>query len=236
VHKNSAAQPPGAAAGESNAPSIHTSTNPPAVSTTQQPSSARTQPSLPRLPKGFTRPLPAPRLTTSETAPRVDAPFPNLSHFSKSYTRPQDVPQPPRRGPSTLNSTLPPTTPDVSTSVTRAKPHKPRKGCEIDNNDLRPHVLAEDRLRVWKAPFSLDRDAAFRADLPPEVVDKTYAALFSSFAPETYTNYTAGLLRLHQFCDLQEIPERARMPASHFLLAAFIANHVGTVGGGTVKS
>jgi hypothetical protein len=26
------------------------------------------------------------------------------------------------------------------------------------------------------------------------------------------------------------------MPASHFLLAAFIANHVGTVGGGTVKS
>ncbi|KAJ6472920.1 hypothetical protein C8R47DRAFT_939328, partial [Mycena vitilis] len=100
----------------------------------------------------------------------------------------------------------------------------------------RPHVLAADRLRTWTSPFGLEHDAEFRTQMPEDVVNKTYAALFASFAPGSHTNYAAGLLRFHQFGDRHNIPERARMPASHFLLASFISDYVGTVGGGTVKS
>ncbi|KAJ6458898.1 hypothetical protein DFH09DRAFT_891039, partial [Mycena vulgaris] len=116
------------------------------------------------------------------------------------------------------------------------KPRKPRAGCEIANNFLRPHVAALDRLRTWKSPFGMEHDTKVRNLLPEDVVNRTYAALLGAFAVETHSNYAAGLLRFHQFCDMHEIPERDRMPASNFLLAAFIAHHVGSVGGGTVKS
>ncbi|KAF7368677.1 hypothetical protein MVEN_00192000 [Mycena venus] len=129
-----------------------------------------------------------------------------------------------------------PPIPSLPSSSHKPKPRKPKAGNEIQNNDLRPHVLAQDRLRLWSSPFSRDHDAEFRKQLPQDVVDKTYAALFGALAPDTQENYAAGLLRFHQFCDKFEISERAQMPASHFLLAAFIAQHVGTVGGGTVKS
>lgn len=118
----------------------------------------------------------------------------------------------------------------------KPKPRKPRAGCEIANNELRPHVLAEDRLRSWSSPFAQEYDTKFRQEFSPEVVEKTYAIIFGAFAEPTQATYAAGLLRFHQFGDAHSIPERARMPASHFLLAAFIAHHVGTVGGGTVKS
>ncbi|KAJ6601481.1 hypothetical protein B0H10DRAFT_1746793, partial [Mycena sp. CBHHK59/15] len=101
---------------------------------------------------------------------------------------------------------------------------------------LRPHVLAEDRLRVWKSPFAIAHDAAFRRDFPHDAVEKTYAVLLGSFAGPTQSNYAAGLLRFHQYCDAHQISEGARMPASHMLLASFIAHHVALVGGGTVKS
>ncbi|KAJ7692261.1 hypothetical protein B0H17DRAFT_1200596 [Mycena rosella] len=107
---------------------------------------------------------------------------------------------------------------------------------QIVNNEFRPHVAALDRLRTWNSPYGLEHNSEFRKQFPEEVVNKTYAALFGSFAPETHSNYVAGLLRFHQFCDLHKISERARMPASHFLLAAFISQHVGTTGGGTVQS
>jgi hypothetical protein len=91
-------------------------------------------------------------------------------------------------------------------------------------------------LRVWSSPFSIERQRTFGNELPADVVNRTYATLLGSYAPGTHDNYAAGLLRFHQFCDRHKISENARMPASHFLLAAFIAEHVGTVGGGTVKS
>ncbi|KAJ7112456.1 hypothetical protein C8R43DRAFT_1159151, partial [Mycena crocata] len=115
------------------------------------------------------------------------------------------------------------------------KPRKPKAGCAINNNDLRPHVLAEDRLR-WKSPHSIEHDLSFRSELPKDSVEKTYAALLGAYAPNTQGNYGTGLLRFHQYCDTLEIAESARMPASYFLLASFIAQHMGTVGGGTVKS
>ncbi|KAK7062189.1 hypothetical protein R3P38DRAFT_2833937 [Favolaschia claudopus] len=122
-------------------------------------------------------------------------------------------------------------------SKTKSTPRIPKDSLnednEIVNNEFRPHVLAADRLRCWSSPFAKEHDAEFRKDFPEDVVNKTYAALFASFDPDTQSDYAAGLLRFHQFCDRHEIPERARMPASYFLLAAFIADLVGSVGGGT---
>ncbi|KAJ6503410.1 hypothetical protein C8R47DRAFT_940385, partial [Mycena vitilis] len=116
------------------------------------------------------------------------------------------------------------------------KARKPRPGCEITNNALRPHVAAQDRLRVWSSPFAQEREAEFRSLFPEDVVNRTYSVLYASWAEKSSASYAAGLLRYHQFCDFCKTPERDRMPASHLLLTSFISHHVSTVGGGTVKS
>jgi hypothetical protein len=72
--------------------------------------------------------------------------------------------------------------------------------------------------------------------LPAGEVDNAYAIIFRSYTPNTHESYAAGLKRFTQYCDLHEIPERTQMPAPYYLLAAFIAAHVGQVGGGTVKA
>jgi hypothetical protein len=177
-------------------------------------------------------PSPKPSFTASNAVPST------TYRIHTGSSRPTELPPAARRHtPATTLETTPalPTFPSTSQPA-KAKPRKPRAGAEIVNNALRPHVLAEDRLRVWKSPFALEHDAHFRSLVPTEVVNKTYATLLASFAGPTLSNYAAGILRFHQFCDAHSIPEDARMPASHLLLAAFIANHVGKVEGGTVKS
>ncbi|KAJ7205152.1 hypothetical protein B0H12DRAFT_1035115, partial [Mycena haematopus] len=98
-----------------------------------------------------------------------------------------------------------------------------------------PHVLAKDRLRTWSLTFGREHDAEFRRQMPVDAVNKTYATIFAAYAPNTQSTYAAGLLRFHQYCDKHSIPESARMPASYFLIAAFIAEHVGTISGSAIK-
>ncbi|KAJ6575916.1 hypothetical protein B0H10DRAFT_2443906 [Mycena sp. CBHHK59/15] len=167
--------------------------------------------------------------TPNDATPGVALPFPRLS---RGFARLSKVPPTPSRLPIAQPASVAPTaTPSASAPTTASKPNprKPRVGCKIQNNELRPHVLSEDCLRAWKSPFGQDRDVAFHQDLPSVVVEKSYTALFASFAGATQSNYAAGLLWFHQFCDLHLISEHTRMPASHFLLAAFITNRVGTV-------
>jgi hypothetical protein len=52
---------------------------------------------------------------------------------------------------------------------------------------------------------------------------------------ETRESYGAGLLRFHQFCDREGFDEAARMPASRFLLSAFVAQAVGTCSGKAIR-
>ncbi|KAJ7606933.1 hypothetical protein DFH06DRAFT_1018882 [Mycena polygramma] len=115
------------------------------------------------------------------------------------------------------------------------KARKPRAGCEIENNELRRHVAALDRLRVWSSPYAQEHDTLFRATMPEDVVNRTYAVIAASWAEGSLGSYAAGLLRYQQFCDYCKTSERDRMPASHLLLSSFISHYVGTVGGGTVK-
>ncbi|KAJ7077208.1 hypothetical protein C8R44DRAFT_896353 [Mycena epipterygia] len=178
-------------------------------------------------------PTPKPAVQDAHTVPPHHQPY----NMLKVFRRPPDcLPAPAPRIPQAAPILPTPTTIQHLAALNGKKARKPRAGCEIDNNELRPHVAALDRLRTWTSPYGQEHDAKFRASLPADVVNRTYTTIFASFAPETQSNYAAGLLRFHQFCDKHQIPERARMPASHFLLAAFIAEHVGTVGGGTVKS
>jgi hypothetical protein len=60
---------------------------------------------------------------------------------------------------------------------------------------------------------------------------RIFEGLLLAHVPETRESYSAGLLRFHQFCDREGIGEVARMPADCFLLAAFVAQAIGTCTG-----
>ncbi|KAJ7270492.1 hypothetical protein C8J57DRAFT_1321918 [Mycena rebaudengoi] len=53
---------------------------------------------------------------------------------------------------------------------------------------------------------------------------------------ETQESYGAGLLRFHQFCDREGFGEDARMPADRHLLAAFVANAIGSCTGKCIRN
>lgn len=74
------------------------------------------------------------------------------------------------------------------------KARKPKAGCEIANNDLRPHVAALDRLRIRTAPHAQEISATFHASLPPDAVNRTYAVLLGAFAKDMMSTYASGLL------------------------------------------
>ncbi|KAJ6534290.1 hypothetical protein B0H19DRAFT_1323909 [Mycena capillaripes] len=63
-----------------------------------------------------------------------------------------------------------------------------------------------------------------------------YQGLLRATTDETRQTYGAGLLRFHQFSDRYQIPERARMPADRVLLAAFIADAIGTCSGSCIRN
>ncbi|KAJ7710880.1 hypothetical protein B0H17DRAFT_914695 [Mycena rosella] len=65
---------------------------------------------------------------------------------------------------------------------------------------------------------------------------RIYEGLLSAHVPETRESYGAGLLRFHQFCDREAVDELARMPADRFLLAAFVADAIGTCSGKCVRN
>lgn len=154
-------------------------------------------------------------------------------------------PSPP---PITSSSNEPPTQSLASSSTSRAHipslsnytkttvPRRPRPGNEVAASDLRPSVSAGDRLYCWTTPYAAERNASLFEGLPPELADHTYSALRGALAPNSKTNYGAGLLRFTQFCDKWAIPETDRMPASYALLCSFIGAHKGTQSGGTIKS
>ncbi len=47
--------------------------------------------------------------------------------------------------------------------------------------------------------------------------------MLASVTEDTRESYGAGLLRFTQFCDAENVPENARMPASESLLSLFVA-------------
>jgi hypothetical protein len=101
---------------------------------------------------------------------------------------------------------------------------------------FRPPVSAPDRLRSWTSPFSLQKREHIESTLPQPLVDAAFQVVSDALAPNTRSNYAAGILRFHQFCDSWGISEEARMPASPTLLAAFVGQCSGSYAGNTIRS
>lgn len=116
------------------------------------------------------------------------------------------------------------------------KPRKPNASNTILPSTYRPHVLAEDRLGSWTTPFGVRFHASSSSSISTPASVKLHEVMLLSLEPGTRKNYGAGLLRFTQFCDCQNVPEDARMPASDHLLASFVAQWHGVVSRSTVDT
>ncbi|KAJ7255614.1 DNA breaking-rejoining enzyme [Mycena rebaudengoi] len=102
---------------------------------------------------------------------------------------------------------------------------------------LRPAVLAKDRIRSWRTPYSFHTLRSLFDTFNPDLILRWQAVLSSSVDDSTHGSYGAGLLRFNHFCDLHNIPEDQRMPASESILSIFISSYgAGKVASGTVSS
>jgi hypothetical protein len=109
------------------------------------------------------------------------------------------------------------------------KARKPKEGCRITPSVFRPHVLASDRLGLWKTPHGQLYATSIEQYLPKSVCTLLFNISLSSFEEKTHSNYRAGLLWFTQFCNAFNIPKALRMPAPKWLLAAFTAVAAGSV-------
>lgn len=123
-----------------------------------------------------------------------------------------------------------------STQTTEIKPRKAKKGNEITPSNLRPHVLARDRMARWTTPYATDFQHSSSQLTSTASTGKLFDTILHSLDASTLKNYGAGLLRFTQFCDCNNIPETLRMPASELLLATFVANWSGLVSKSTIDT
>ncbi|KAJ7700117.1 hypothetical protein B0H17DRAFT_899702, partial [Mycena rosella] len=114
---------------------------------------------------------------------------------------------------------------------------RPNKGNELAQSDFRPPVPADRRVLFWTSPHSvLVHSQMLAQGVNPHLQTKIYELLLDSTVEETRQSYGAGLLRFHQFCDMQGISEVLRMPADKFLLSAFVANAIGSCSGKGIRN
>jgi hypothetical protein len=114
-------------------------------------------------------------------------------------------------------------------SPRKARSQIPRISRRLNNHihysPLRPHVLAHQRLLSWSPPPTFTPSYQSLAQfLPGESITILKTVILQSIDEATRANYGAGLLRFHQFCDIHNIPESLRFPASEPLISLFIAN------------
>ncbi|KAJ7648572.1 putative tyrosine recombinase [Mycena polygramma] len=130
---------------------------------------------------------------------------------------------------------------DIRKAAALSLPYKAARQARAANalepSEFRPHVPADRRLLLWTSPHSmLAHDAMRKAGLPLELQVRIFEGLLRAHEPETRETYGAGLLRYSQFCDRKLIGESARMPADRFLLAAFVADAIGTCSGKCIRN
>ena len=96
--------------------------------------------------------------------------------------------------------------------------------------------MAVDRIFSWCTPYGISHDESLLAMLPPALTELAKMSITGALAVSTRSTYAAGILRFNQFCDIWQISESARMPASYALLCAFIGNYKGANSGRTIRS
>ncbi|KAJ6570003.1 hypothetical protein B0H10DRAFT_1831943 [Mycena sp. CBHHK59/15] len=136
---------------------------------------------------------------------------------------------------------------ELGSSVASSRPQSARKPTGPRNSSnpynrlkpspYRPQVLAKDRITSWRTPYTSHSLKSLSASFSSELISRWQDVLAASVDEDTRGNYGAGLLRFNHFCDLHNIPETDRMPASESLLSIFISSYgAGHVASGTVNS
>jgi len=100
----------------------------------------------------------------------------------------------------------------------------------------RPDVPARDRLAQWTSPFGKRSLFGNNTALSLGARKARIHALISSVEPKTIETYASGLLRFHEFCDSEDVGEEERVPATGFLLSAFVAHSLGCIAETTVDN
>ncbi|KAJ7016542.1 hypothetical protein C8F04DRAFT_978447 [Mycena alexandri] len=114
-------------------------------------------------------------------------------------------------------------------------PHPYKPSHTPKPSPLRPHVLAKDRLRLWRP---LVGRSSRGSGLPPGDDDlrRIFDVIAVAWAEGTAETYGSGLLSFHIFCDTKAITEAARAPAAPTLIAAYISTLAGFLSGGTISN
>ncbi|KAF7323826.1 hypothetical protein MKEN_00603900 [Mycena kentingensis (nom. inval.)] len=114
---------------------------------------------------------------------------------------------------------------------------KPRAQNSILPSPFRPNVPADRRILMWTSPHSEAAHARMRnLSISPTLQLRIFETLLRAHEPTTREGYGAGLLRFHQFCDRERIPESVRMPADRALLSAFVADAAGSCSGKCIRN
>lgn len=149
--------------------------------------------------------------------------------------------------PATVPTTIP-SPPDHSNLISHATQpihntisheltvRRPKPGCSITPSELCPTVRAKDRLQAWTTPYARLKRSEHLLSLPPEVIEWGEKLTLAGLADSTKESYGAGLLRFNQFCDMLNISEHQRMPASDHLIVGFLGYHMGKISGSCAKS
>ncbi|KAJ7124801.1 hypothetical protein C8R43DRAFT_1135482 [Mycena crocata] len=102
----------------------------------------------------------------------------------------------------------------------------------------RPHVLAQDRLRLWVPTQACNTLDGLGRPVNVDAGDlaRIEQVLLEAWAEGTCDTYGSGLLVWHVFHDSRDTPEVQRAPTSPVLLAAFIASIAGAYSGKTIAN
>ncbi|KAJ7196184.1 hypothetical protein B0H12DRAFT_1206916 [Mycena haematopus] len=122
-------------------------------------------------------------------------------------------------------------------SLRQKKARKPTAKNHIASSSFRPHVPADQRMLLWTAPKSLEIHKEFDlAGLSLDTQRRAFEWLSQAHVADTRSSYGAGLLRFHQWCDENDIPEESRLPASRALLIGFVSDAIGTCTGKCIRN
>ena len=100
---------------------------------------------------------------------------------------------------------------------------------------FRPHCLARDWLRLW-CPSSTWSNRIGNVEISESDLKRLLDVINISWAKGTKEVYGASLLVYHIFCDLCNISEEDRIPASPILIILFIASCAGLYSGTTLAN
>jgi len=103
---------------------------------------------------------------------------------------------------------------------------------------LRSHVLARERLRLWR-PIATRNTLNAKGkptNIPQSALAHIEEVITGSWEVSTREMYGSGLLIYHVFCDDKQIPEDQRAPMSPILAASFISTIAGAYSGQTIRN